>query len=129
VLCNKLCYVAAASEVLLADAVRTGLRITEALQLRVKDLDFARSGVVRRHHSYDQTLQCAFKRAVHAACINKHAAPHALRHCFATHQLPSGSGIRTVQELLRYADAATTVIYTHVLKVGGGAVRSPLDTL
>jgi hypothetical protein len=34
-----------------------------------------------------------------------------------------------VQELLRYADAATTVIYTHVLKVGGGAVRSPLDTL
>jgi len=24
---------------------------------------------------------------------------------------------------------ATTMIYTHVLKLGGGAVRSPVDTL
>lgn len=37
--------------------------------------------------------------------------------------------IRIVQDLLGHADVATTMICTHVLKVGGGAVRSPLDTL
>jgi len=34
-----------------------------------------------------------------------------------------------VQELLGHADVATAMIYTHVLKVGGGGVPSPLDSL
>lgn len=88
-----------------------------------------RSGVVRRHHLYDQTFQRAFKRAVQAAGVAKPATPHTLRHCFATHLLQAGSDIRTVQELLGHSDVATTMIYTHVLKLGGGAVRSPLDAL
>ena len=87
------------------------------------------SGVVRRHHLYDQTFQRAFKRAVQATGLAKPATPHTLRHCFATHLLQSGTDIRTVQELLGHADVATTMIYTHVLKMGGGAVRSPLDAL
>ena len=84
---------------------------------------------MRRHHLYDQTFQHAFKRAMQAAGIAKPAAPHTLRHCFATHLLQSGSDIRTVQELLGHADVATTMAYTHVLKLGGGAVRSPFDAL
>lgn len=88
-----------------------------------------RSGVIRRHHLYDQSFQRAFKRALSAAGIARPATPHTLRHCFATHLLQSGSDIRTVQELLGHADVATTMIYTHVLKMGGGAVRSPLDVL
>ena len=88
-----------------------------------------RSGVVRRHHLYDQTFQRAFKRAVTQAGIQKPATPHTLRHAFATHLLQAGYDIRTVQELLGHADVATTMIYTHVLKVGGGGVRSPADTL
>jgi len=88
-----------------------------------------RTGVIRRHHLYDQTFQRAFKRALAQANIAKPATPHTLRHCFATHLLQAGSDIRTVQELLGHADVATTMIYTHVLRLGGGAVRRPLDTL
>ena len=88
-----------------------------------------RSGVIRRHHAFEQTFQRAFKRAVSQAGIARPATPHTLRHSFATHLLQSGYDIRTVQSLLGHADVSTTMIYTHVLKVGGGAVRSPLDVL
>jgi len=47
----------------------------------------------------------------------------------SSHRWQSGYDIRTVQELLGHADVATTMIYTHVLKVGGGGVQSPLDSL
>jgi integron integrase len=88
-----------------------------------------RTGVQQRHHAFDQSFQRAFKRAVTAAGIVKPATPHTLRHSFATHLLQDGYDIRTVQDLLGHADVATTMIYTHVLKLGGGAVRSPVDSI
>jgi len=88
-----------------------------------------RSGVIRRHHVFDQTFQRAFKRAVERVGITKPATPHTLRHAFATHLLQAGYDIRTEHELLGHADVATTMIYTHVLKLGGGAVRSTIDTM
>ena len=48
-----------------------------------------RSGVVRRHHMYDQTFQRAFKRAVERVGVNKPATPHTLRHYAGFLTMPS----------------------------------------
>lgn len=78
---------------------------------------------------YSSSVQRAVKIAIREAGIDKHASCHTLRHSFATHLLEAGSDIRTVQELLGHANVRTTMIYTHVIKRGGLAVRSPLDNL
>lgn len=85
--------------------------------------------MVLRHHMFDQTFRRAFKRAVRASGVAKPVTPHTLRHSLATHMLQAGYDIRTVQNLLGHADVATTMIYTNVLKIGGGAVISPMESM
>ncbi|MFQ5796461.1 MAG: integron integrase, partial [Candidatus Bipolaricaulia bacterium] len=86
-----------------------------------------RTGIVRRHHVHESSLQKAVKQAAQRAGINKRVTCHTFRHSFATHLLEDGYDIRTVQELLGHKDVKTTMVYTHVLNRGGLAVRSPLD--
>ena len=85
------------------------------------------TGVIRRHHVYENYLVRGVKQAAYAAGIAKHVSCHTLRHSFATHLLENGYDIRTVQELLGHRDVSTTMIYTHVLNKGGLGVKSPLD--
>jgi len=86
-----------------------------------------RSGIERRHHLHEASIQKAVATAARRAQILKPCSPHVLRHSFATHLLQAGYDIRTVQELLGHSDVKTTMIYTHVLNRGGRAVRSPFD--
>ena len=88
-----------------------------------------RTGIERRHHLNEASVQKAVSVAARAAGIDRPCSPHVLRHSFATHLLQAGYDIRTVQELLGHADVSTTMIYTHVLNRGGRGVRSPLDQI
>ena len=88
-----------------------------------------RSGVRRRHHLNEASVQKVVSGAARRAGIVKPCSPHVLRHSFATHLLQAGYDIRTVQELLGHGDVSTTMIYTHVLNRGGRGVRSPLDQI
>jgi integron integrase len=86
-----------------------------------------RTGAVLRHHVHETSVQRVIRQAARNTGILKPVGPHTLRHCFATHLLERGYDIRTVQELMGHSDVRTTQIYTHVMKKGAGAVKSPLD--
>lgn len=83
----------------------------------------------KKGHISSRNVQKIIQTTAERAGIKKHAHPHMLRHCFATHLLESGVDIRKIQELLGHSNLQTTQIYTSVSKKELKKVKSPLDDL
>ncbi|MBM4315420.1 MAG: hypothetical protein FJ122_16100 [Deltaproteobacteria bacterium] len=88
-----------------------------------------RSGIVRRHHIDETSIQKAVGAAARKAGIPKQTSVHTLRHSFATHLLMKGVNIREIQTLLGHQNVTTTMIYTHVMREMSSTPKSPLDLL
>ena len=82
-----------------------GLRLNECLELRVKDVDFAREQIVVRRGKGQKDRATVF--------------PEMAKQRLVEH----------LQELLGHRDVSTTMTYLHVIKRGALGVKSPADRL
>jgi integron integrase len=87
------------------------------------------SGIVRRHHIHEATVQKAIRNLRKRCNIVKHVTPHVFRHCFATHLLENGRDVNTVQRLMGHNHIETTMVYLHVLESCSDKVPSPADSI
>jgi integrase/recombinase XerD len=86
----------------------------------------------QRHASVpmeESGLQKAFRKAVLAAGLTKHATIHSLRHSWATHLVENGVSIRTVQLWMGHTSPTTTAIYTHLTQPIEERAAKALDEL
>lgn len=76
-----------------------------------------------------RTVEHAMDKSMQKAGITKKAAPHTLRHSFATHLMNNGVDLVTIQALMGHSNMKTTSIYLHVKDYKTLNIVSPLDVL
>lgn len=75
------------------------------------------------------SVQRAFRSVVEQSEIGKRATVHTLRHCYATHLLELGVGLRVIQGLLGHSKLQTTLVYTHLTQTSVRDLHQALDRL
>ena len=95
----------------------TGLRILEAMRMRVKDVDFTRNTTLVGEAKGNKDRAVMLPTRIVASLQSQLVRANALS---ARDRTAARSGVH-------HAGVKTTMIYTYVLKVGGDGVINPLD--
>jgi integrase/recombinase XerD len=74
-------------------------------------------------------LQKAFRKALLAAGVTKHATIHSLRHSWATHLVENGVSVRVVQLWMGHTSPTRPAIYTHLTQQVEECAAKALDEL
>ena len=108
-----------------------GLRLMEALCLRIKDVHFEKNSIVVRDGKGDKDRITMLPESLKASLQSHLTSLYALHQkdlSGATTSMPARYRKRCVQPL-GHSDVKTTIIYTHVLNRGVVGVKSPADLL
>jgi site-specific recombinase XerD len=97
--------------------------VTEALQLRVKDLQFVYRQIIVRSGKGRKDRVTIMPDSI-VEPLQKHLVGVRVRH---EHALRRGYAGVEMPYALGHKDVKTTQIYTHVMRKGANAVQSPLD--
>jgi len=112
----------------------SGLRLMECLQLRVKDVTFARNEILVREGKGNKDrvtmLPAAVKQPLlaHLDAVRR-LHERDLKAGYGRVRLPDALARKYPIRRMAHRDVKTTMIYTHVLNRGGHGVQSPADRL
>ena len=80
-------------------------------------------------HMNKGSTQAALKAILAQCGIHKKIGVHSFRHCFASHLLESGVGLRQIQAALGHACLSTTERYTHLSRYTEAAALEGMNRL
>lgn len=115
-----------------------GLRLSEALALRVGDIDAQRMKVhVRqgkgRHTACEPlsrfSAQKAFRAVAQRCRFHKAVSIHTLRHSYGAHLLELGISLRAIQHELGHESPQTTALYTQLTHTVQKSTAQAVNTL
>lgn len=86
-----------------------------------------RTGIYRRHHIHENSVQKALAVAAAKAGIAKRITCHGLRHSYASALVRAGTDVVKIQKLLGHTHLETTAVYLHAQPDAILGVKSPLD--
>ncbi|TWU58881.1 Tyrosine recombinase XerD [Rubripirellula tenax] len=77
----------------------------------------------------EKTVQEGISQITGAMKLGKRVTLHTLRHCYATHLLEAGVGLKALQKLMGHSSLQSTMIYLHLTETAEANSREVINTM